>query len=82
MEKGKIYPGEPLPYLERIEVRWPGGPHDFVLEFHFAEKVPPPSERFKGWVVLHGVIVSPMQYWGGLFCHQVDDHYEMVPKID
>lgn len=40
---------------ERVTIRWPGGPHDFVLTFdHFR------PERFHdGWVLVVGRQVEP-----------------------
>ncbi len=42
-------------YGDRVTVRWPGGPHDYLLEFdHFR------TERFVGgWVLLVGRQVEP-----------------------
>lgn len=44
-------------YGERVTVRWPGGPYDFEVEFHYAEPVHAPG--WEDWLVLHGVVVSP-----------------------
>lgn len=38
---------------ERIIVRWPGGPYDFVIEFSYAE-----SGR-DDWLTIHGLCVDP-----------------------
>lgn len=42
---------------ERITVRWPNGPHDFVILFEYAEPVR--AEGFEGWLVIHGLCVEP-----------------------
>jgi hypothetical protein len=40
---------------DTITIRWPGGPHDFQMEFvRFDEPPCPPHEP--GWVYLHGIV--------------------------
>ena len=38
---------------ERVTVRWPGGPYDFVILFDYAE----PGRD--GWLTIHGLCVEP-----------------------
>lgn len=48
---------------DRVTVRWPGGPHSYVLEFDHIQ-----PERFHdGWVLLAGRQIEPegMQRGGG-----------------
>jgi len=42
---------------ERITIRWPGGPHDFVLEFEYAEPVG--GVGWEDWFTITGVVVEP-----------------------
>ena len=39
---------------ERVTVRWPGGPYDFVIEFAYAE----PGRG--SWLTVPGVCVNPV----------------------
>lgn len=42
---------------ERVTVRWPGGPYDFVLEFDYAE--PSTMSGWEDWLTIHGLCVEP-----------------------
>jgi hypothetical protein len=39
---------------ERITIFWPGGPYNFVIEFHYAS----PGLR-RGWMWIRGFVVEP-----------------------
>jgi hypothetical protein len=64
---------------DEITIRWPGGPHDFVMHFR-REGDPAP---WPGWHYLHGSIVEPANWhpnpWSPL-AHLVDGEWTMVPK--
>lgn len=65
---------------ERITIRWPGGPHDFVMEFEIEDThiAGPP-----GWYYLHGLVVSPANWhprWWSPMVHLVDGKWTMLPK--
>ena len=38
---------------ERVEILWPGGDYDFVMEVYDVQQQP------GGWVLLHGAVVKP-----------------------
>lgn len=66
---------------ERVEIRWPGGPYDFVIEFDYARDV----GHWDGWLELHGTVVEPSDpghhAYRGFYCHPVGEGvYEMIPK--
>lgn len=49
-----MIPGGDLPKRgEEVTILWPGGEHDFVIRFEYAEPMA------GGWVVLHGLVVKP-----------------------
>jgi len=66
---------------ERITIRWPGGPHDYVIEFEKAE----PLDAIRGWLYLYGLVVQPsapqFRTRRGFYCRPVGDReYTMLPK--
>lgn len=64
---------------DRIVIRWPGGPYDFVMDF-LCERTPRPPTP--GWHFLHGVIVEPARWypnpWSPM-AHLVDGEWTMKP---
>lgn len=64
---------------ERVTIRWPDGPYDFVLTDVFVRPVP----DFEDWYVLTGFVVEPVgvqhQTRRGFYAKRVDDGYETVP---
>jgi hypothetical protein len=46
---------------ERITIRWPGGPHDFVMIFK--ELAPGWESGPNGYLFLRGEIVEPPREW-------------------
>lgn len=66
---------------ERILIRWPGGPYDFVIEFESVEPVL--AKGWEGWVSIRGFVVEPQglrhQMTRSFYCHPVDGGYEMIP---
>lgn len=76
MEKHLHRPGE------LITIRWPGGLHDFKIQFQYADEVSAPG--WESWVVLHGQVVEPeeaqYQRYHGFYCHPIGDReYAMIP---
>lgn len=78
-----------LPHLhkpgELITIRWPNGPHDFKIQFEYAND-DMQFEGWEGWVTLYGVVGAPggHQTLRGFYCHPIGDReYEMIPrKVD
>jgi hypothetical protein len=67
---------------ERVTVRWPGGPYDFVLEFSYAEAVNAPG--WEEWFTIHGLVVEPegLQHRAvrGFYVHPVEEGvYALLP---
>jgi hypothetical protein len=67
---------------DQVTIRWPGGPHDYVIEYYDdgLGTQPPPS---KGFQYIRGVVVQPdgLQ-WRTLrtfYVRQVGDGYELLP---
>jgi hypothetical protein len=66
---------------ETVTIRWPDGPHDFVMRFLYEDRkmcgTPP------GWTFLHGQIVEPDSWhkrcWS-FMVHLVDGEWTMLPK--
>lgn len=67
---------------ERVTVRWPGGPYDFVLEYQRAEPVS--MSGWDDWFMIHGFCVEPVgvqhQTMRQFYVHPVDDGYALLPK--
>jgi len=42
-----------LKYGDRVTVKWPGGFHDFVIQYTHEER------HGDGWVTVHGLVVEP-----------------------
>lgn len=65
---------------ERVTIHWPGGPHDFVIEFGSVE----PAEK-DGWLYVQGLVVSPdapeYRHWRRFWVQPVEDGYALLPKI-
>lgn len=72
---------------ERILIRWPGGPYDFIVEFEYSERVL--AAGWEDWIVVHGFVVEPQgpqhQMTRSFYCHPFVngdgsyDGYEMIP---
>jgi hypothetical protein len=65
---------------ERITIRWPGGPYDFVMEFEGLHETGPAPEP--GWAWLHGRIVEPdpgFPRWQTLYARSAGGDWEMKP---
>jgi hypothetical protein len=67
---------------ERVTVRWPGGPYDFVMEFDHAEAINAPG--WEDWFNIHGVVVEPSEpkhhVYRAFYVHQVGKgEYALVP---
>lgn len=67
---------------ERVTVRWPGGPYDFVMEFEYAEAIGAPG--WEDWFNIHGFVVEPKgpghQTTRGFYVHQVGKgEYALLP---
>lgn len=64
---------------DEITIRWPSGPHDFIM--HFRREDPPPP--YPGWHHLYGVIVEPENWhpnpWSPMV-HLVDGEWTMLPN--
>lgn len=66
---------------ERVAIEWPGGPHNFVIEFSYADPVR--VIDWPGWLVLHGTVVEPEgpvpRQYRAFYVHLVDGAYKMIP---
>jgi hypothetical protein len=65
---------------ERTSIRWPGGPHDFVIA-QVTEPAGWPAP-LKGWVWLTGLVVEPEEPPQGFrtfHVRPVDGGYELMP---
>jgi hypothetical protein len=47
---------------ESFEIVWPGGPHNFRMEFLYED--PKMAGAPEGWTYLHGRIVQPENWYG------------------
>jgi hypothetical protein len=74
---------QPEPEPKRVTVRWPGGPHDFVLEY-----LPPKPgwypDHQPGWFWVTGRVVEPAGPEHGatrtLFAERIGpDEFRMIP---
>jgi len=68
---------------ELIDIRWPGGPHDFQIEFEYAEELK--VEGWEDWIVLHGLVVKPastqFRTSRAFYAKPVGERtYEVLPK--
>lgn len=70
----------------RVTVRWPDGPHDFVLEGSYEEPAGTHSSTGdEPWVVVHGLVVEPAgvehRRWRGLYARRTGPaEYTMLPR--
>jgi hypothetical protein len=68
---------------ERVTIRWPGGPYDFVVEFDHAE--PAASPGWEDWLVIHGLCVEPEgpghRAMRSFYVHPVKSGYALLPKL-
>lgn len=79
-------PTEPPKRGDHIVIIWPGGPHNFRMEFDKLDaSMPPPPP---GWLWLHGKVGETklrfdlvVNDWRTLYARPVADGvYEMVPR--
>jgi hypothetical protein len=69
---------------DRIKIRWPGGPHDFVIEYYDDQGFS--CAPMPGFQWMRGVVVEPGGLaWRSLRRFQVrptgNGEYELLPKI-
>ncbi|MEU4237919.1 hypothetical protein [Actinoplanes sp. NPDC026619] len=66
---------------ERVTIRWPDGPYDFVVEFDHAE--PGGMSGWDDWLIIHGLCVEPEgpqhRTMRSFFVHPVEGGYALLP---
>ncbi|AGL20943.1 hypothetical protein [Actinoplanes sp. N902-109] len=72
---------------ERVTIRWPGGPYDFVILFDYAE--PSGAAGWEDWLTIHGMCVEPEgpqhHTRRSFYVHPVEGEertYALLPKRD
>lgn len=72
----------PLPRdREVITIRWPKGPYDFVMRFHYEDVKQCGAPA--GWTFLHGELLDPPKWRGwhwSFMAHFVNGEWTMLPK--
>lgn len=68
---------------ERVLIRWPGGPYDFLIRFDRAAR--PELQGWEDWVILYGLVVQPdgpgHRAYRGFFVKPSEaGGYELLPK--
>lgn len=65
---------------DRVTVRWPNGPHDFVLKF---DSIRPEGQD--GWVLVTGLVVEPQgpkhRAMRSFYVRPDGDGYALLPMI-
>lgn len=68
---------------ERVTIRWPGGPYDFVIQFDAIDESMPRAED--GWLWMTGYVVEPVgprhQTWQTFYVRPDGDDYALIPKL-
>lgn len=74
---------------ERVNVFWPGGPYDFIVQYEYHSPVRAPG--WEGWIVLHCVVcehahgdtVEPApighRQFTSFYVHPVERGYALLP---
>lgn len=69
---------------DKIVIRWPGGPYDFEIVFHYEDDSMPPASD--GWLWLRGLVVKPegLQHRCVRTFHvtRVGDEFALLPHTD
>lgn len=79
-----VHPARKLPERgERVTIRWPNGPYDFVIEFERLDHEMPQAPD--GWLWMRGYVVEPVgpryQGWQTFYVQPVGDDYALMPKV-